>query len=743
MAEFDYDPEVIEGTVEEIVFANDVNGYTVCVIDHKGEPVTVVGIIPYLSEGEHIKVTGTWQVHPTFGRQFRATAFEKELPQDEDAVCRYLSSGSVRGVGPVTARRIVDRFGTDTLDVLENHPEWLAEIRGITLARAKAIGESFCAQFGAREAMIFLNSYFGPALSIRIYKKYRSAAPDIIRANPYRLCDDVPGVGFAKADKVAHELGFAQDCHERLEAGVKHALMNAAYGEGHCYLPYPELAAIACRTLQSDRAGIDAALGSCVAQGSIVLTSMEGHDVYALAAIHSAERYVAAKLLLLKENRMPFALEGVREQIALSEKKQKIDYDERQIYAIESAVNSGVSIVTGGPGTGKTTVINAIIDIYESLGIKYMLAAPTGRAAKRMTDACGKEAKTIHRLLEAAYSEEGVSVFGRNEEDPLGAKAYIIDETSMVDVFLLEALLRALKNDAMVVFIGDSDQLPPVGPGNALNDMIESGLFRVTRLEHIFRQAEMSLIVVNAHRINEGKMPEIRRRDGDFFFMERRDPAALKALVCSLCAERLPTAYGFDPQSDIQVISPTRRGDCGTVELNRALQESLNPHSGSKREKRLHDCIFREGDKVMQIRNNYDLVWEKGRERGEGIFNGDIGRVTRVDTRDELFIIDFDGRVCEYDFSLADDLELAYAVTVHKSQGSEYPAVIIPLLQCPVPLMTRNLLYTAVTRAKSLLIAVGDAHVMAMMTQNEKKALRFTALPYMFANLNVKTEDEL
>ncbi len=733
--------ETIEGTVEEIVFANEVNGYTVCVADIGGEPVTVVGVIPYLAEGEHIKATGSWQNHPTFGRQFRVDTFEKELPQDEDAVCRYLSSGAIRGIGPVTARRIVDRFGSDTLEVLESHPEWLAELRGITMARAKQIGESFCAQFGAREAMIFLNTYFGPAVSVRIYKKYRSAAPDIVRMNPYRLCDEVPGIGFAKADKVAHELGFAPDSPERLEAGVRHALMNTAYAEGHCYLPYDMLMEESSRLLRTDRAEITAALDSCVQSGTVVCTRIGSHDAYALSRIYEAERYISAKLLLLAQNAMPFALEGVREQIAYSEKKQNIKYDERQIYAIESAVTSGVSIVTGGPGTGKTTVINAIIDILEALGVKYMLAAPTGRAAKRMTDSCGREAKTIHRLLEAAYSEEGVSVFGRNEDDPLGAKAYIIDETSMVDTFLMEALLRALKNDAMVVFIGDSDQLPPVGPGNALNDMIESGFFRVTRLKHIFRQAEKSLIVVNAHRINEGEMPEIRRKDGDFFFMERHDGAELRTLVCSLCRDRLPNAYGLRPTEDIQVISPTRRGDCGTVELNRALQAALNPASPEKREKRLHDTVFRVGDKVMQIRNNYDLVWVKDHEKGEGVFNGDIGRINGVDYREECFEIDFEGRICEYDFSLADDLELAYAVTVHKSQGSEYPAVILPLLQCPLPLTTRNLLYTAVTRAKSLLIAVGDPAIMSAMTRNDKKALRFTALPYMMQKLQENAEE--
>lgn len=724
--------ERIEGSVEEIIYSNELNGYTVCIVDVGGDPVTVVGIIPYLAEGEHIKASGSWQVHPTFGRQFKVDVFEKELPRDEDAVWRYLSSGTIRGLGPVIARRIVDRFGSDTLDVIENNPEWLSEIRGITPARAKQIGESFCSQFGAREAMVFLTNYFGPSLSVKIYKKYKSASSDIVRSNPYRLCDEIAGVGFEKADRVASDLGFPPDSPERLHALVKYVLSDAAFGEGHCFLPYEVLLDRCIRKAGTDKGNFDSALGECVSSGEVIRSAFGGGDAFALVSVRKAEAYTAEKLKALAKNAMPFPLEGVREQIAYSEKKQKIKYDEKQIKAIEDAVTNGVSIVTGGPGTGKTTVINAIIDILEALRVRYMLAAPTGRAAKRMSDASGRDAKTIHRMLEMSYSDDDGPVFSRNEEDPLNAKVFIIDETSMVDVFLMEAFLRAVKPDSMIVFIGDCDQLPPVGPGNALNDMIESGVFCVTRLEHIFRQAEQSLIVVNAHRINNGEEPDIRRRDGDFFFMERHDADEIKTLISSLCRDRLPAAYGLRPLDDIQVITPTRRGECGTYELNRALQEAMNPPSKSKREKKLRDTIFREGDKVMQIKNNYDLVWTKDGDEGEGIFNGDIGRIISVDFKSECFVIDFDGRKCEYDFLLSEDLELAYAVTVHKSQGSEYPAVIIPVFRCPIPLMTRNLLYTAVTRAKKLLIAVGEPPVMMKMAQNNKKTLRFTALPYLF-----------
>lgn len=728
------DGEYIEGRVEEIIFSNPTNGYTVCVVGAKESMVTAVGIMPFLTEGENIKARGFWQNHPAFGRQFKVEVFEKELPEDEDALYRYLASGSIKGIGPVTARRIIDRFGEDTISVMEHNPEWLSEIKGISKNRAKEIGESFALQFGAREAMIFLNKYFGPSLSVRIYKKYRSASADIIKCNPYRLCYEIPGIGFEKADQVAQNMGFPSDSPERIEAGLLHVLMDVAYQNGHCYLPGDMLIQESRKLLEVGDDLITNALGECVKRGEIKRNDFNATPCFALSFIYYAESYIASKLKLLSQNSLTFPVEGIEEQISLSQEKQSIVYDEMQVTAIKNAVNHGLSIVTGGPGTGKTTVIKAVIDIFESLGVKYMLAAPTGRAAKRMSETSGREARTIHRLLEVVYSEDDRPVFSRNEDNPLPAKAFIIDETSMVDVFLMEAFLRSVKPDSMVVFIGDADQLPPVGPGDALNDIIFSGCFKVTRLMHIFRQAEKSLIIVNAHRINNGEEPYLKRKDGDFFFIEKHNPAELQNLVSSLCKDRLPAAYGFNHLEDIQVITPTRRGDCGTRELNKVLQQSLNPPSRYKKERKYGDTVFREGDKVMQVRNNYDLVWYKEGEEGTGVFNGDIGIIVSIDPKGDTVTIDFDGRICEYEMTNADDLELAYAVTVHKAQGSEYNAVIVPLLKCPYPLMTRNLLYTAVTRAKQLLIAVGDTAVINHMASNNKKDIRFTSLPYLLKN---------
>jgi len=734
------DKEYIEGTIEEIIYSNELNGYAVCVVDFAGEMVTAVGTLSYIMEGEHIKAYGEWQVHPNFGRQFKVDVYEKEFPEGEDAVWKYLSSGAIKGVGPVTARRIVDRFGPDTLSVLENNCGWLAEVRGITPARAKEIGEAFAEQFGAREAMIFLNSYFSPALSVKIYRKYRHASPDIVRSNPYRLCDEVPGVGFKKADSLAQGLGFAPDSPERIEAGIKQTLKEAASKEGHCYLPAARLAERAEKLLGVGYKAIEDIAASCLASGGLSIPPAE-KDGFCLESVVSAERYVSLKLISLSRNSLPFPVEGIKEQIEVSESKQGITYDKMQVEAIIGGVERGVSVVTGGPGTGKTTVIRAIIDIFESLGVKYQLAAPTGRAAKRMSEASGRDAKTIHRMLEMVYSEEDKPVFSRDENNPLSSRAFIIDETSMVDIFLMEAFLRAVKPDSTVVFIGDSDQLPPVGPGNALGDMISSDVFKVTKLERIFRQAEQSLIIVNAHRINSGKEPYLKNRGGDFFFITEYDPLNLQSLLCSLCGERLPAAYGFNPIDDIQVITPTKRGECGTRELNRLLQSKLNPQNigkiKSKREKKIADTLFREGDKVMQVKNNYDIAWKKDGDEGSGVFNGDIGRVKAISYKTETITVDFDGRVCEYSFSEALDLELAYAVTVHKSQGSEYPAVILPILRCPPPLTNRSLLYTAVTRAKALLIAVGDPALLAQMVENNKRDERYTSLKHLLTQNNM------
>lgn len=721
----------VEGIVNEIIFQNDENGYTVCELDVDGDLVTLVGLMPYLTAGEHLRASGEWTVHPSFGRQLKVGYFEKSLPKNTEAIYHYLASGAIKGVGPVTAQRIVDRFGTDTFDVLENNPLWLAEIKGITKKSAEAIGEAFAAQFGVRNVMMFLSSYFGAAVSVRIYKKYKSAAIDIVKANPYRLCEEVAGVGFEKADVVGKELGFLPDCNERVEAGIRYALSNAAYQGGHCYLPYAMLIDECRRVLSVDTQVIDNAVALGVSKGELVKNRYGEHDGYALLSIYGAEKYISEKLALLNSAELPYRLDGVEAQIAELETKQGITYHEKQKKAIRNAVCFGVSIVTGGPGTGKTTVIKAILDIFDIIGISYALAAPTGRAAKRMSEASGRDSKTIHRLLEMSYSEDGKPVFTKNADDPLPFKAVVIDEMSMVDTLLMEALLRALKHDTILVLIGDVDQLPPVGPGNVLCDMISSDQFPTTRLEHIFRQASESMIVMNAHRINNGEEPICNKKDSDFFFLNEEDPKRAQQLISDLCRERLPRTYSIDPFDGIQVITPTRRGELGTYELNKILQEALNPRDKLKKEKRIGNLFFREFDKVMQIKNNYDLTWLRDGEEGSGIYNGDIGRIIEIRFRDECFVIDFDGRICEYDFALAEELEHAYAVTVHKSQGSEYPFVIIPALRCPSPLMTRNLLYTAVTRAKKMLVSVGSRAVISRMAANDRRDVRFSALIYM------------
>ncbi|MDL2287357.1 ATP-dependent RecD-like DNA helicase [Eubacteriales bacterium OttesenSCG-928-G02] len=722
--------KTVEGTVEEIIFTNEENGYTVCDVDVGDDLVTLVGTMPFLMPGEHIKAQGEWQTHPSYGRQLRVTVFEKALPEDEEAMFKYLSSGSVKGIGPVTAQRIIDKFGVETFNIIENQPSWLNEIKGITKRRAEEISQSFKAQFGVRSTMMFLNRFFGGATSVKIYRRYQAGTVELIKSNPYKLCTDINGIGFIKADRVAKELGFTNNNEDRIEAGIKYSLMNSAYQGGHCHLPYNLLMQECEKTLGIPLNEIDSVLEQCVIKGDVVKSEYDSYDGYSLSSLYFAEKYIAEKLLILNGNELPFRLEGVDEHIEELEQSLNIEYDTVQKNAIKSALNFGFSIVTGGPGTGKTTVIKAILDIFDALKISYQLAAPTGRAAKRMSEASGKPAKTIHRMLEMVYSADGVPKFMKNEDDVLQSKAIIIDEVSMVDVFLMEALLRAVKNDSVLILIGDVDQLPPVGPGNVLKDIINSERFCVTRLEHIFRQASESLIIVNAHKINNGETPDLTIKNNDFFFIKSNSPNNLSALISSLCRDRLPKTYKVDPFDDIQVITPTKKGEMGTRELNKSLQECLNPKDKNSKEKRVNNVFFRINDKVMQVKNNYELEWRRDGEEGTGIFNGDIGRITDISFKDEQFTINFDGRICKYDFSLTDELEHAYAITVHKSQGSEYPIVIIPAYRCPVPLMTRNLLYTAVTRAKNMLIIVGNEAVITQMAKNDKIDVRFTSLLY-------------
>ncbi len=722
----------LEGVVEDVIYSNTENGYTVCTINWGGEPVTIVGIMPYIAEGESVKVQGTWQVHSTFGRQFKVSYFEKKLPTTASSIFRYLASGAIKGIGPVTAERIVEKFGEDALDVIENNPRWLCDIRGISPKRADEINKSFVEQFGMRNVMMFCNEFFGPALSVRIFKKYGSASIDIIKMTPYRLCDDISGIGFEKADRVAMSLGFASDCPERSEAGIIHTLNSAAMNGGHCYLPKNELAELASRILSVSESDAILAAERLVQNERLKKFTVGETDCYSLADLYNSEVYIAAKLHALSEHKFPYTLEGLDDQITDLEEKYGIKYAPEQRTAINFAFSGGVSVITGGPGTGKTTVIKAILDICEILKFSCVLAAPTGRAAKRMFESSGKEAKTIHRLLEASVAENGAHHFNRDEDNPINKKVIIIDEMSMVDTNLMCALLKAVKTGTYLILIGDPDQLPPVGPGNCLNDIIVSNRFNVVKLEHIFRQAEESLIVMNAHAINRGEMPTLNSRDNDFFFIEKKSAEEVVPLLLSFVSERLPKAYGANPIDEIQVISCTRKGSLGTKELNAVFQNTLNPKSKKKKEKPYGSVVFREGDKVMQIKNDYDLTWTRGTEEGSGVFNGDIGIITDIDHPSETLTVDFEGRITEYDFSQLDELEHSYAITAHKSQGSEYKIVVIPAFDAPIPLMTRNLLYTAVTRAREIAVVVGSSRSIATMVGNNRIPVRHTALTHLF-----------
>lgn len=722
----------LDGVIEDIIYSNGENGYTVCVINCGGEPITLVGIMPYIGEGETIRVQGEWQVHSTFGRQFKVDYFEKKLPTTSAAILKYLASGAIKGVGPVTAERIVERFGEDTLDIIENNPRWLCDIKGISPKRADEIHNHYIEQFGMRTVMMFCNEFFGPALSVKIFKAYGSAAIDIIKTTPYRLCADIAGIGFEKADRVAMSLGFSTDCPERADAGIIHTLNVASVNGGHCYLPENELLETASRILGVRAEVVNAAVKRLVTLGRVKQFSVGDFEAYALSELYGAEVYIAAKLHSLAEFKFPYVLEGLDEQINVLEEKYGISYAPEQRDAISYALTGGVTVITGGPGTGKTTVIKAILEICNILKFSSVLAAPTGRAAKRMFESSGKEAKTIHRMLEASISENGHHHFQRDEENPISQKVVIIDEMSMVDTNLMCALLKAIKTGSYLILIGDPDQLPPVGPGNCLNDIIRSEKFNVVKLDKIFRQAEQSLIVMNAHAINRGEMPVLNSRDNDFFFVERNNADETASLLVSFVSERLPKRYEADPLEEIQVISCTRKGVLGTNELNLLFQKVLNPKSPQKTEKKYGSVIFREGDKVMQIKNDYDLTWTRGTESGTGVFNGDIGRIKNIDTRSETLTVDFEDKITEYDFSQLDELEHAYAVTAHKSQGSEYRIVVIPSFDAPYPLMTRNLLYTAVTRAKEMVVIVGSHRSLGVMINNNRIPVRHTALKHLF-----------
>ncbi len=722
--------EEIAGMVEHIIYQNEENGYTVCeIMTQEDELVTMVGEMPYLGDGETVRALGKWTVHPTFGRQFRVEYYEKALPATESAILKYLSSQTIKGIGPAIAIKIVGQYGIDTFDVIENHPEYLADIPGISLKKAKQISEDFKAQFGLRTVMMFCREYFGPATAVKIYKKWGGGSIDVIKRNPYILCDEIYGIGFEKADMIAHGLGIDNYKEERIKAGIKYVLNFNGAQNGHVFLPLDKLVASATGLLGVDESEAHNAIDALIALGDIVQKTIEKRKCIYLKAYYDAEKYSAEKLCLLDNLCPRLDVSDIHRMIMRIEGDFGVEYATMQKKAIINAVNNGVMVLTGGPGTGKTTVIRAVIRVFEDLGYKIALAAPTGRAAKRMSESTRHEAKTIHRLLEMDYSSDKKPIFRRNASSLLEENVIIVDEASMVDILLFSALLQAIKPGAKLILIGDADQLPSVGAGNVLNDIIRSDRFNTVKLKEIFRQDEESLIVTNAHAINAGEYPTLSMKDSDFFFLERADDDIIANTVAHLCAVRLPKSYGKDIINDIQVITPSRKGNAGTEMLNGLLQNAMNPYSPDKKEKKVRDIVFREGDKVMQVKNNYDIEWFNEEKDGIGIFNGDIGVISEIDNMNEKMKIVFDdNRWVDYDFSLLDELDHAYAITVHKSQGSEYPVVVIPMYGFNPRLMTRNLLYTAVTRAQKMVILVGKKGVIYKMVDTNRPTQRYTGL---------------
>ena len=723
----------LEGTVERVIYYNEENAYGICEFAMAKEMTTIVGTLPYVGEGEHLSVFGRWVHNPKYGRQFRVERFEKQLPADVDSILRYLASGAVKGIGVKRAAKIVDEFGEDTFDVIENHPEWLAQIPGISRKKAEEISENFKAESGMRSTMLFFREYFGSALSVKIYKTFGPDSVAMTKENPYILCDHVDGIDFAKADNIASKYNISRDSENRIMSGILYVLNKNSHGNGHVCLPVDELTQASAQLLGVENDAIVNAYKKLIIREKLRIMKSDGRTYAFTKEAYDAEQYIAKKLDSL--DRLCFRIDysDIERFILREESKFSITYAPLQRKAISMALENGVMVLTGGPGTGKTTVVRALLNIFESMDMRVALAAPTGRAAKRLSESTSKEAKTIHRLLEMEYGEGDRAVFMRDEHNLLDENVIIVDEASMIDNALMCALLKAVKPGARMVIIGDSDQLPSVGAGNVLRDIIASQRFATVTLNTIFRQAQESLIVTNSHAINEGRMPDLTSKNKDFFFLHRSSDAEIAHTIADLYKNRLPASYGAETVNKIQVITPSRRGEAGTDNLNVLLQGSLNPKDKSKREKVFRDKVFREGDRVMQTKNNYDIEWENASRSGVGIFNGDIGVICEIDQAEQYMEILFDDRRVLYDFSLLEDLEHAYAVTVHKSQGSEYPIVIIPMYSCPPMLMTRNLLYTAVTRAQEMVILVGREDYVQKMVENDRKAQRYTCLQQRLA----------
>ena len=725
--------EKLAGYVEHIIYRNADNGYTVLNLVSGEEEITCVGIFSAIAEGENIEASGDYTDHPTYGKQFKVESFEEKAPEDEEAIERYLGSGAIRGIGLALAARIVRRFKADTFRIIEEEPERLAEVKGISERKAMEIADQVNEKRDLRQAMIFLQQYgITMNLAVKVYQQYGQEVYGIIRENPYRLADDIEGVGFRTADEIAVRVGIRMDSDFRIRSGILYVLLQAST-EGHTYLPEEELTRRTGQLLEVGEEQIEKQYMDLAIERKIIMKQGENQTQIYAASFYYMEANTATMLKQLNVSYEVPDLE-IEERVRRIEKQTGMELDEHQMTAVKEAVRNGLLIITGGPGTGKTTTINTIIKYFEMEGLDIFLAAPTGRAAKRMSETTGFEARTIHRMLELNGGVDGAAGFERNEQNPLETDVVIIDEMSMVDISLMHALLKAVAVGTRLILVGDVNQLPSVGPGSVLRDIIRSHECNVVMLTKIFRQASTSDIIVNAHKINQGEEVTLDNKSMDFFFLKRYDADVIISVVLQLIKQKLPKFVDATPY-DIQVLTPMRKGLLGVERLNGILQRYLNPPSPQKREKEHGDILFREGDKIMQTRNNYQLEWEirtkygLSVDKGTGVFNGDMGIVREINDFAETMTVEFDeGRMVEYPYKLLDELELAYAITIHKSQGSEYPAVVIPLLSGPSMLMNRNLLYTAVTRARKCVTLVGNEVPFAQMVQNTSQQKRYSGL---------------
>lgn len=729
MNENDKALEQIGGTVSGVVYSNGENGYTVLRLNTADGTVTAVGCIPDAAVGESLILTGSWTSHASYGQQFKARSAERKMPSDKKAIYEYLAFGAVKGIGPATAAAIVTMFGDETLSVIENSPERLSEVKGISRRKALQIGVDFKRRTGLRRLMEFFAGYgVRPELAVRLFRFYGEDSLDAVKENPYILTKELFGADFFEADAMALRLGFDGDSSERVEAALIFELIHNL-NNGHTFLPASKLVPATSQLINVEEENILDALEVLTEGGNIVRETIAGCDACYLSYIYEAETRVAERIAAVSGEDGSCGGDAGR-IISAVERDTGLTYDGLQKEAVKLACRNKMIVLTGGPGTGKTTTVKAILALFDRMGLETALAAPTGRAAKRLAELTGRKAATIHRLLGAGYSPETDDAsFEKNQEDPLDADAVIVDEMSMVDILLMDALLSAMKPGCRLILVGDADQLPSVGPGNVFSDIIRSGAVPVVRLTQVFRQAEQSRIVRNAHLINSGEKIDLSENKGDFFFMNRTDKGRAADTIVSLCSERLPKNMGMQPEN-IQVLAPSRKGETGSVELNKKLQAALNPASPEKKEKLYGQYMFRTGDRVMQIRNNYDVLWksEDGTSAGAGIFNGDIGFITDIDFSKETVSVNFDGKVAEYVFDMLYELELAYAVTVHKSQGSEYGAVVLSVSKYAPALLTRSVLYTAITRARELLVIVGDRDVFEYMESNDKRQKRYSGL---------------